>query len=132
MSASGTILPRVIEIPEDFAPDTMIHGDLHFGNVVRARREPWLVVDPKGFVGDLAYDALRVLGDGVESLRSADDLGAELRRRLAVFADAAAVERERAVRWAQASAAMGACRGREPGEAAWVFPFVVRIAETLA
>jgi streptomycin 6-kinase len=113
-------------------PDTMVHGDLHFGNVVRSRREPWLVVDPKGFVGDLASDALTVLVGGVDSLRRADDLEGELRRRLAIFADAAEIERERAIRWTQAKTAMGACRGREVGEAAWVAPFLVHIAETLA
>ena len=113
-------------------PDTMVHGDLHFGNVVRARREPWLVVDPKGFVGDLAFDARSVLVGGVDSLREADDLGAEARRRLAIFADAAEIERERATRWAQVAYAMGACRGREPGEPEWFHPLLLQLAELLA
>jgi streptomycin 6-kinase len=113
-------------------PDTMVHGDLHFGNVVRAQREPWLVVDPKGLAGDLAFDAFRVLVGGADSLLAADDLGAELRRRLAIFADAAEIERERAVRWLQLDVAMGASRGREPGEAAWVSQFLAQVAEILA
>ncbi|MFF1844223.1 aminoglycoside phosphotransferase family protein [Streptomyces sp. NPDC058217] len=29
-------------------PDTLIHGDLHARNILRAHREPWLAVDPKG------------------------------------------------------------------------------------
>lgn len=113
-------------------PDTMVHGDLHFGNVVRAEREAWLAVDPKGLAGDLASDAPRVLVRGVDSLREADDLEAELRRRLAIFADAAEIDRERATRWLQVDAAMGACRGLEYGEAAWVVSFLVHIAEMLA
>jgi len=110
----------------------MVHGDLHFGNVVRAQREPWLVVDPKGLAGDLASDAFRVLVRGADSLLAADDIGAELRRRLAIFADAAEIERERAVRWLQLDAAMAASRGREPGEEAWVIQFLAYVAETLA
>jgi streptomycin 6-kinase len=35
--------------------------DLHAGNVLRAGREPWLVIDPKPFVGDPAYDATQHL-----------------------------------------------------------------------
>jgi streptomycin 6-kinase len=35
--------------------------DLHAGNVLRAEREPWLVIDPKPFVGDPAYDATQHL-----------------------------------------------------------------------
>jgi streptomycin 6-kinase len=33
--------------------------DLHHFNVLAARREPWLVIDPKPYVGDPAYDALQ-------------------------------------------------------------------------
>lgn len=97
-------------------PDTMVHGDLHFGNVVRAQREPWLAIDPKGLAGDLAVDSLRVLVRGAESLLAATDLRAELLRRLAIFADAAEIERERAVRWAQYDAVSGAYYSRKAGE----------------
>lgn len=113
-------------------PDTMLHGDLHFGNVVPAQREPWLVVDPKGLVGDLAFDAHTVLLRSLDSLRKADDLGSELHRRLAIFADAAEIERERAVRWAQARAAIGASRGPTVDDAAWEVQFREHAAELLA
>src|SRR5262249_34664589 len=41
--------------------DVLLATDLHAGNVLRARREPWLVIDPKPFVGDRAYDATQHL-----------------------------------------------------------------------
>ncbi|WP_020577898.1 aminoglycoside phosphotransferase family protein [Actinopolymorpha alba] len=113
-------------------PSTMVHGDLHFGNVVRAQREPWLVIDPKGFVGDLAFDAVTVLHCSLDSLRRADDLRSELHRRLAIFADAAEIDRERAVRWTQARAAMSACRGRAVDDADWEAQFREQTAELLA
>jgi streptomycin 6-kinase len=31
--------------------------DLHAGNVLATQREPWLVIDPKPFIGDPAFDA---------------------------------------------------------------------------
>jgi streptomycin 6-kinase len=34
----------------------VLHGDLHHDNVLRATREPWLAIDPHGFVGDPGYD----------------------------------------------------------------------------
>jgi len=44
------------------APDEVVLAtDLHAGNVLRAEREPWLVIDPKPFVGDPAYDATQHL-----------------------------------------------------------------------
>jgi streptomycin 6-kinase len=43
------------------ADDVLVATDLHAGNVLRAQREPWLVSDPKPFVGDRAYDATQHL-----------------------------------------------------------------------
>jgi streptomycin 6-kinase len=40
---------------------------LHVGNVLAAEREPWLVIDPKPYVGDPTYDVLQ----HVAELRSA-------------------------------------------------------------
>jgi streptomycin 6-kinase len=34
----------------------LLHGDMHPGNILRSEREPWLVIDPKGVVGDRLYD----------------------------------------------------------------------------
>ena len=113
-------------------PDTMVHGDLHFGNVVRATREPWLVVDPKGIAGDRAFDAFRVLVRGADSLLAADNLGAEVRRRLAIFADAAETDRERVVRWAQLDAVKGAHHSRRVGDPAWITQAQEQVAESLA
>ncbi len=41
----------------DSAPrETVLHGDLHHGNVMRGRRAPWMAIDPHGLVGDPGYD----------------------------------------------------------------------------
>ena len=39
----------------------LLATDLHAGNVLRAERSPWLVIDPKPFVGDRTYDATQHL-----------------------------------------------------------------------
>ncbi|GAA2609154.1 aminoglycoside phosphotransferase family protein [Paractinoplanes durhamensis] len=38
-----------------------VDGDLHSAQVLRGRREPWLVVDPVLMRGDIAYDLGRIL-----------------------------------------------------------------------
>ena len=48
----------------------LLDTDLHAGNVLRAQREPWLVIDPKPFVGDAAYDATQHLLNCDERLQS--------------------------------------------------------------
>ena len=49
------------ELPRSAPEEVLLATDLHAGNVLRARREPWLVIDPKPFVGDPAYDATQHL-----------------------------------------------------------------------
>ncbi len=49
------------ELAAGAADGVLLATDLHAGNVLRAEREPWLVIDPKPFVGDPAYDATQHL-----------------------------------------------------------------------
>ena len=54
------------ELPRNATRKVLLATDLHAGNVLRAEREPWLVIDPKPFVGDPAYDATQHLLNCVE------------------------------------------------------------------
>jgi streptomycin 6-kinase len=49
------------ELSRPAPDDVLLATDLHAGNVLAAQREPWLVIDPKPFVGDRAYDATQHL-----------------------------------------------------------------------
>jgi streptomycin 6-kinase len=45
------------ELARDWAgPPVLLVTDLHAGNVVAAEREPWLMIDPKPYLGDPTYD----------------------------------------------------------------------------
>ena len=67
--------------------------DLHAGNVLRAQRKPWLVIDPKPFVGDRAYDATQHLFN-CESRLLVDPLGT-----IGEFSGLLDVSAERVLRW---------------------------------
>jgi streptomycin 6-kinase len=92
------------ELSRSTTEHVLLATDLHAGNVLRARREPWLVIDPKPFVGDPAYDATQHLRNCDVRLRSdpdgtirhfADLLGIDGDRiRLWMFARAAAEPRD--------------------------------------
>jgi streptomycin 6-kinase len=62
------------ELSQPARADALLATDLHAGNVLRAQREPWLVIDPKPFVGDPAYDATQHLLNCTGRLRS-DPIG---------------------------------------------------------
>jgi streptomycin 6-kinase len=46
-------------LPTTAERDVLLVTDLHAENVLVAEREPWLVIDPKPYVGDPTYDALQ-------------------------------------------------------------------------
>jgi streptomycin 6-kinase len=81
------------QLSQPASAGVLLATDLHAGNVLRARREPWLVIDPKPFVGDAAYDATQHLLNCTARLRS--DPLATIHR----FADLLEVDRERVRLW---------------------------------
>jgi streptomycin 6-kinase len=87
------------ELPRTAPVEVLLATDLHAGNVLRSKREPWLVIDPKPFVGDPAYDVTQHLFNCQARLRS--DPKGTIRR----IADLAGVDRERARLWTFARAA---------------------------
>jgi streptomycin 6-kinase len=46
-------------LPTQAADSALLCTDLHAGNVIAARREPWLIIDPKPYFGDRTYDTLQ-------------------------------------------------------------------------
>lgn len=95
------------ELIQSQAAPVLLHGDLHHDNILAARRQPWLAIDPKGVTGEPAYEPgafLRNPGD----LLSRPDAHAITLRRLAVFAEMLALDRQRLRQWAVAQAVLSA------------------------
>jgi streptomycin 6-kinase len=57
LARAGIALLR--ELPATAERSVLLLTDLHHDNVLAAEREPWLVIDPKPYVGDPAYDTLQ-------------------------------------------------------------------------
>jgi streptomycin 6-kinase len=87
------------ELPRTAPVEVLLATDLHAGNVLRSEREPWLVIDPKPFVGDPAYDATQHLFNCEARLRSDPDAT------ICRIADLLDVDRERVRLWTFARAA---------------------------
>lgn len=87
------------ELPRTAPREVLLATDLHAGNVLRSEREPWLVIDPKPFVGDPAYDATQHLFNCDVRLRA--DPHGTIRRMAALLG----VDRERVRLWMFARAA---------------------------
>ncbi|MFD4433085.1 aminoglycoside phosphotransferase family protein [Nocardia sp. NPDC058497] len=114
-------------------PETLVHGDLHDANVLMSEREPWLAIDPKGYVGDPAYDTITVIRSyRFAPLLFAPDPAADIRRGLDLYCEAAEIDRDRARRWAQVRAVKAALWGRRHGDPQWLIQATDQLTEVLA
>ena len=107
------------ELSADTDDAMLLATDLHAGNVLRTQREPWLMIDPKPFVGDPAYDVTQHLINCEERLL-ADPYG--LIRRVA---DLAEVEAKRVRKWLFARSA---AEPRDDWSGHWKMELAKRLA----
>jgi len=57
LARAGITLFR--DLPHTADRQVLLATDLHGDNILAAQREPWLVIDPKPYAGDPAYDLLQ-------------------------------------------------------------------------
>jgi streptomycin 6-kinase len=94
------------ELVASQAPAVLLHGDLHHDNVLAAEREPWLAIDPKGVLGEPAYEYGAMLRNPWPELLDLPDPALVLRRRLDQLDEALPFDRDRLRDWAFAQAVL--------------------------
>lgn len=91
LAREGAALFR--SLPTTAPTERLLCTDLHAENVLAAEREPWLVIDPKPFVGDPTYDALQ------HHLNCKDRLVADPRALAARMAGLLGLDAQRLLLW---------------------------------
>lgn len=112
------------------APPMLLHGDLHHFNILRAQRQPWLAIDPKGLVGDPAYEVGAFLYNPWPAFGSRPDVDRLLQRRVALLAEHLGFDRARIRGWGVAQAVLSACWTIEDNGQGW--DYAIAIGERLA
>lgn len=84
---------------DDASDGTMIHGDLHYENVLAADREPWLVIDPKPISGDPHYEVAPLLWNRWDEAVESGNVREAVRRRFHAVVDTAELDEDRARDW---------------------------------
>jgi streptomycin 6-kinase len=96
------MVEQALSVARDLVADpastgVIVHGDLHYLNVLAAEREPWLVIDPKPMSGDPHYEPAPMLWNRMEELGA--DVRSGVRRRFHTLVDAADLDEARARDW---------------------------------
>lgn len=98
------LVEQAVSLARDLVADeastgVIVHGDLHYANVLAADREPWLAIDPKPMDGDPHYEPAPLLWNRWDELAVGQSVRDGLRRRFHAVVDAAGLDEHRARDW---------------------------------
>lgn len=118
------------ELCDSMTDLVLLHGDLHHENILAAQRQPWLGIDPKGIIGEAAYETGSWLRNPYPGLMKLPQPGRILARRIDQFAGELGFERARIRDWAVSQAVLSAWWGIE--DFGYMQDEALAIAELLA
>jgi streptomycin 6-kinase len=99
------MVEQALSLARDLVTDpastgTMIHGDLHYENVLAGDRAAWLVIDPEPTSGDPHFEPAPLLWNRWDEIHDeAPSTRDAVRRRFHTVVDAAGLDEQRAVAW---------------------------------
>jgi streptomycin 6-kinase len=96
------------ELIVSMAEPELLHGDLHHHNILAAQRQPWLALDPKGVVGEPAYEVGALLRNPMPQILDQPDVKGIMARRVDQLAEELGFDRKRLVGWGVAQAVLSA------------------------
>ncbi len=108
----------------------VVHGDLHYENVLADDDGTWVVIDPKPMSGDPHYEPAPMLWNRWDEVLAAPDARTAVRRRFHTLVDDAGLDKDRARDWVVVRSvinahwtvedAVRAGRGLDAEQRAWV------------
>jgi streptomycin 6-kinase len=120
-------------LADDTTAAVVVHGDLHYANVLADAAGEWVAIDPKPMSGDPHYEPAPMLWNRIEELSGPGASGSVrdgLRRRFHALVDAAGLDEARARDWVvvrmvlnagwTVQDARAAGRGLAPEEQDWI------------
>ena len=113
------------------APEPVVlHGDLHYYNILSAQRFPWLVIDPKGIIGEPGFEVAALMLNPRDELFRTPELAVRLQRRLDLLSERLQLDWQRLHGWSLAFAVLSAWWDYHPAATNWQRTLLV--AQTLA
>ncbi len=106
-----------LELCETQTERRLLHGDLHHDNVLWDTRRGWLLIDPKGVIGEPAYEVGSVLRNPMDEPKLFADRSVT-EKRVAVFERVLNADAKRMIGWGFAQAVLSAIWCIEDGESA--------------
>jgi streptomycin 6-kinase len=98
------LVEQAASLARDLAADPatdgrLVHGDLHYLNVLSAEREPWLAIDPKPLSGDPHAELAPMLWNRWDEATATGNVREAVRERFFTLVDHAGLDEDRARAW---------------------------------
>jgi streptomycin 6-kinase len=105
------LLDKAVHLYQELRTDehVLLHADLHHDNILTAQREPYLVIDPKGIVGEKGFDAGTFLINPVDVLITLPEVEKIHRERVAIFSEMLLIPEQEVEAWGFVFAVLSAC-----------------------
>lgn len=98
----------------------LIHGDFHHQNILSATGEKFLVIDPKGVVGQIGYEISVFLNNHVQFLKDDQDLVEKVNKAVQQFSTAFEIAPGALKKWAYSQAVLSAWWTFEENSEKWI------------
>jgi streptomycin 6-kinase len=105
------------ELCASAAAPVLLHGDLHHFNILRSG-DGWAAIDPKGVIGEPAYEAGALLRNPLPTLLEHPHPERLLARRIDLLAETLDLDAGRLRAWGRVQAALAAAWSEQAGDAA--------------
>lgn len=86
----------------------LLHGDLHHWNILSAGRQSYLVIDPKGIIGNFGYELSIFLINQLNWLRGDNERQEKLRAAIGLFSEAFGISPRVIRKWTFAQSVLSA------------------------
>ncbi len=107
------------ELVDSMSDVVVLHGDLHHWNILSAEREPWLAIDPKGVIGEPAYEVGAWLRNPFPRILREPNFEQLTLRRVELLADELGFDGSRLLGWGFCQSVLSAVWSFEDGEDDW-------------
>lgn len=114
--------------------EVLLHGDLHHFNVLQGENNQWVAIDPKGVIGDYAFETARFLHNPYPHFLIQDDLKSHIDRRVSIVCDMLGFDRQKVLIWGFCDTMLSLAWSVEDGDVDhldWMLNFADVIARML-
>lgn len=102
-------------------PPLLLHGDLHHQNILQGEGGSWIVIDPKGVIGELCFEVGPLMINPFPDLIKDPHLTQILSRRLDILEQDLKLDRWRIAAWSFVRAVLSAVWDVEDGTDNWQY-----------